>query len=211
MPKVFVVGHDMAYERMFMANNWDITRDIEEASLIQFTGGEDVSPMLYLEPIHATTGSNPLRDAHEADIFVTYEGEVPFAGICRGGQFLCAINGGRLWQDVNNHAIGGEHIALDLDTNEEYPVSSTHHQMMDPSGAEDYSILVTAGLSTRKSDGWGNNVKQDLNSSQRDIEAVFFSQSNSLCFQPHPEFYDNNHPCQRLYFDLIKRHLNLEA
>ena len=208
-PKVYVIGQEYAYEQMFMRNGWLVVRDVEDADAIQFTGGEDVSPMLYAEPKHPSTGASPHRDAHEANIFNLYEGEKAMLGICRGGQFLCVMSGGRLWQDVDNHGCHSGHMALDLDTGVSVLVSSTHHQMMDPSDVEDAEVLVVAGLTNRKSDGWGNNLKQDQADPHRDIEAVFFPDSQALCFQPHPEFFGADHPCQVLYFDLIKRHLNL--
>jgi gamma-glutamyl-gamma-aminobutyrate hydrolase PuuD len=208
-PKVFVIGKEYSYEQMFLRNGWQVVRDIEEADAIQFTGGEDVDPMLYWEPKHPSTGCSPARDSREANIFNTYEGEKAMLGICRGGQFLCVMSGGRLWQDVDNHGVNNGHYALDLETGTDVLVSSTHHQMMDPSEVDDAEVLVVAGLTTRKSDGWGNNLKMDQTNLHRDVESVFFPSTQALCFQPHPEFFDPDHPCQALYFDLIKRHLNL--
>jgi gamma-glutamyl-gamma-aminobutyrate hydrolase PuuD len=208
-PKIHVVGRDYSYEQMFIKNGWVPVDNPEDADAIQFTGGADVDPMLYNEPKHPRTGTNPMRDSAEAHIFYTYENEKPMLGICRGGQFLCVMSGGRLWQDVDMHGISGVHAAVDIDTQQVVMVSSTHHQMMDPTTAENYSILVTSGRTTRKSDGWGNDIKQDKDVHDRDVEAVFFEDTQCLCFQPHPEFFDPSHECQRLYFDLIKRHLKL--
>jgi hypothetical protein len=122
------------------------------------------------------------------------------------------MSGGRMWQDVDNHAVGGTHDLVDLETGEIVPVSSTHHQMMDPSTADAYEILAVAGRSTRKSDGWGNNiVVKNSKEDNSDVEAVFFPNTGCLSYQPHPEFFDPDHPCQKFYFDLIKRHFNLGA
>jgi gamma-glutamyl-gamma-aminobutyrate hydrolase PuuD len=110
-PKVFVVDSDVRITRMFMANNWLVVPSAKEADLIQFTGGADVSPMLYGEPKHPRTYCDPNRDQHEANIFWNNI-DKPKAGICRGGQFLNVMSGGSMWQDVDNHAIGGTHAAV---------------------------------------------------------------------------------------------------
>jgi gamma-glutamyl-gamma-aminobutyrate hydrolase PuuD len=212
-PKIYVVGREQAYENMFLRNGWLVATNPDDADALQFTGGEDVDPMLYGEVKHASTYSNPVRDSKEAGLFLSYETEKPIFGICRGAQFVCVMSGGRLWQDVDNHAISGLHDILDLETNEPVAVSSTHHQMMDPSTIEagEYEILAVAGLTSVKRNGWGSVIKQDKNDHMRDIEAVLFTGSLAMGFQPHPEFFDNSHPCQRYYFDLIKRHFNLGA
>jgi len=207
-PKIYVIGHEMAYVTMFLRNGWEVVNDIDDADAIQFTGGEDVDPMLYDEPAHPTTGANARRDSYEANIFNTYAGEKAMLGICRGGQFLCVMNGGRLWQDVDNHC-QGNHYLTDLTTASSVLVSSTHHQMMDPRGVPSHEVLATAGLTKVKRDGWGSNVKQDLTNFDRDVEAVYFPESETLCFQPHPEFFKEDHPCQILYFKYIKDKLSL--
>ncbi|MCA2590219.1 MAG: gamma-glutamyl-gamma-aminobutyrate hydrolase family protein [Microcystis sp. M31BS1] len=82
--KVYVVGAEAEYEQMFLRNGWQVVKDIEDSDLIQFTGGSDVDPMLYGEPYHPATGSSPMRDAKEANIFNKYNWDIPMAGICRG-------------------------------------------------------------------------------------------------------------------------------
>lgn len=210
-PKVYVVGREHAYERMFMGNGWTVVDSPEEADAIQFTGGADVDPMLYGEPKHPSTGCNAMRDSGEANLFNKFDGEKVMLGICRGSQFLCVMSGGRLWQHVDNHGVMDTHGCIDLDTAEIIQVSSTHHQMMDPSEVDTAQVLAVAGRTTRKEDGWGNSLAQNLEDEMRDIEAVFFPETQALCYQPHPEFFKPDHPCQKFYFDLIKRHLKLEA
>lgn len=82
--KVFVVGPDTSITRMFIANDWKIVSDIEDAEYIQFTGGADVSPMLYGEPKHPRTYNDPGRDNREADVYYRYFGKKKMLGICRG-------------------------------------------------------------------------------------------------------------------------------
>lgn len=207
--KVYIVGADAEYEQMFLRNGWQVVKDIEDSDLIQFTGGSDVDPMLYGEPYHPATGSSPARDAKEANIFNKYNWDIPMAGICRGGQFLNVMSGGRMWQHVDGHTVGGGHTMYDIVFGKEVLVSSTHHQMMDPTTADNYLILATAGLTTFKQDGWGNSLKQ-LPDRSRDVEAVFFPETQCLSYQPHPEFFNEHHECQKLYFEYIRVYLGLE-
>lgn len=95
MPSVFIVGHkDYDITSMFLKQGWEISTNSEEADLLQFTGGEDVTPALYGEGKHPTTDNNPDRDAFESDVYHYYI-DKPKAGICRGGQFLNVMNGAR--------------------------------------------------------------------------------------------------------------------
>ena len=198
MKKVYVIGNERAYVAMFQNNGWDVVDNAEEADFIQFTGGADVSPMLYGEAKHPATDNHPDRDAMEADIFfnAVKEGK-GLLGICRGAQFINVMSGGEMWQHVDNHAVMGGHELKDCKTGDSIPVSSTHHQMMRSAAAE---IVATAHLSTRKE---GDTYHQS--NPKVDEEVVWYENTKSLCFQPHPEFFSPDHPCQVYYFNLINR------
>lgn len=199
--KVFIVSGNYEYRKMWTDNGAQLVTEINEADVVQFTGGEDVYPGLYNEPTHPYTKYNEIRDAFEMDVF-TYcrEYGIPMVGICRGSQFLTVANGDSLWQDVNNHAIAGTHDAVDCETGKIIPVSSTHHQMMRP--GDDAEILCVASESTFKETG-----DQERYESKRgeDIEATWYAKTGSLCFQPHPEFFDKDHPCQKYFFTLVNK------
>ena len=125
----------------------------------------------------------------------------PMAGICRGGQFLNVMNYGKMFQNVNGHAISGTHAAYDNNGNE-FQVTSTHHQMMRPH-ADGKTILI-AERSTR--------LETDtlvFEGSGEDCEAVFYEKTKSLCYQPHPEMCPKDHECQVLYFEFLKRYLGV--
>lgn len=207
MPKVFIVDNDTLIEQMFIRNGWTTTSRFEDAEYVQFTGGADVDPMLYGEPKHPRTYSSPDRDSYESHLFhqAVDEGK-KLLGICRGGQFLNVMSGGSMYQDVNNHAINGTHPAhidvplLNYKEGDVVEVTSTHHQMMRPGASAD--ILLTAKLATRFEDGWMND-HTDFEG-EEDIEVLFYHTTNALCFQPHPEYVDEDHECQVLYFNLIK-------
>ena len=204
---VYIVGGSNQYTRMFLQRGWDVTAIIEEADLVQFTGGEDVTPALYGEPNHRTTGNNPRRDEYEKEIFdyCVIMG-TPMTGICRGGQFLNVMNGGKMWQDVDNH--GRAHDADVAGYIGKVYVSSTHHQMMRPNTEVEHIVLMTASQSTTK-ECMGkdyvivNYVRKDVNGD--DIESVYYPTTRSLCYQPHPEFATNG--CQDVYFHFIDNYL----
>ena len=204
MPKVFIVGGDGLIERMFLNRDWTIVQHPKNAEYIQFTGGADVSPMLYGEPKHPATHNDPIRDDKEANIYHRYVGDKKMLGICRGGQFLNVMNDGYLHQDVDNHAIHGTHAAVVEATGQVVQVTSTHHQMFFPS--VDGLVLVTASLASRKENGHQDDLVDYLGKGE-DTEAVLYNPTSSLCFQPHPEYVDYKHECQQLYFDLIEQYL----
>jgi hypothetical protein len=210
--RVYIVSASRAYAEMFLARGWLFAESIEDADLIQFTGGEDVSPPLYGQEKHKTTYNNLARDKHELGIF--YEGfelDIPMTGICRGGQFLFVANGGQMYQDVDNHC--GEHMLhtydptlLDGIGQAISQVTSTHHQMMMYEGKFDANVVAVAdGLSTRR-EFYDEGVLRD-GLAGVDLEVVHFPETKCLCFQPHPEFYDGE--MQNYYFKLLSERLKV--
>jgi len=211
MANVFIVNSSHSYEQMFIERGWNVVEDIGDADLVQFTGGSDVDPIWYGHKKHHTTHSNSKRDVEEEAIFLQcIANGVPMAGICRGGQFLHVMNGGEMFQDVDNHAIYGTHKTYDI--SESYPksiqVTSTHHQMI--SGNGKMEVLLVAELARHKiiydtvtETFIDNGDYQSEN--EMDIEACFYRASNCLCFQPHPEMVEKEHECQEWYFNTIKK------
>lgn len=163
-----------------------------------FTGGADVHPFLYGEKVHAKTHFDLGRDYVDSAAFHKLDSDVPKVGICRGAQFLNVKSGGRLYQDVNKHALLEGHDAIDTTTSEVIKVTSTHHQMIRPSG--DAFIMLEADESTtRATEGtsW-----YPAGYEEPDVEACFYYNSNSLCYQPHPEF-PGYEACTNWFFDTI--------
>lgn len=202
-------------EIMFVTNGWSIANDISNADLVQFIGGADVNPELYGQHTHKTTQCDIERDNREMEIYVnSLEQGIPMAGICRGGQFLNVMNGGRLYQDVDNHAMAGTHPAFLLGSSKPIDVTSTHHQMMDANWEDDVEVLLTAAQSKRKDSmsniqyGQYEASSYPPNDRPTDIEALYYPSTNCLCFQPHPEFTRPNAvPTRELYFTLLDRYL----
>lgn len=202
-PKVMVIGPDSQVAKLFVDHGWAMCAGNEEPDLICFTGGEDVSPKLYDEPKHSTTYDNPRRDETEQKVFAKYEA-FPKVGICRGGQFLNVLSGGSMYQNVNKHA-RGNHDMIDLITGESFSVTSTHHQMM--RSGKDGEVLAIAFEATVFESGPGIPPS----SPEFDTEVVWYRSTNSLCFQPHPEYPHSPEECITYFFSLIEYFWGLEG
>ncbi len=199
--KVFVVGGGYAYERMFKQAGYFLTTNMHEADLLCFTGGADVSPELYGEE-NVGSYTSPQRDKEEEAIFDwAYKNDIPMVGVCRGGQFLNVMNGGKMWQDVDKHAVSGTHEAMCKYWGK-VMVSSTHHQMMRPH--ELGEVLVGAKLSTYKLCGEGLWERGESNFGD-DCEVVYYKDTKSLCYQPHPEIVNEDHQCRKHFLMLVDK------
>lgn len=155
--RVFIVGSDYSsnYKKMWENRGVQAVPLMEQSDFLQFTGGADVSPDYYNQPLHPRSSCTPARDVREALIYSrAVKLEIPMAGICRGAQFLNVMNGGTMWQHVDNHSIHGTHKATNLITGEDVMVTSTHHQMMRPDDIKidkgDCQIILVADLSETK-------------------------------------------------------------
>lgn len=208
MPKVCIINGGGQYAMMFESKGWEVVHSIEEANLVQFCGGADVNPAYYGELKHPHTHSNEFQDAEELEVFeLCKKLGKPMAGICRGGQFLHVMNGGNMWQHVTGHAICGTHDALDVETGNILPVTSTHHQMM---REDDTGTLVLVGHEV------DSPLKQHMIAGGEveamtckvDVEAVYHKDTKSFSFQPHPEFQEGQ--CREYYFLKLKKFFGLE-
>lgn len=209
--KVFIIEDfpSSSYHRLFQQRGWEFSHSIKDADVVQFTGGEDVSPSFYGMSRHPKTVNNLIRDKAERAIFnVCLSLKKPMAGICRGGQFLNVMCGGKLWQHINNHAIGGCHDMMDVLTGRVVKATSTHHQEMIPGpDGEVIGIAFEASLKENPSNS-GHIVCRFVNSKtgDGDVEVVFYNKQSCLCFQPHPEM-GNLTELQNLYFEYVNTYL----
>lgn len=207
--KVFVVPPGgLAEQKLFIHNGYTAVGNPNDADIFVFTGGEDVNPALYGEqPITATMAPNYKRDASEIRAWRVAQSKPNSfkVGICRGGQLLNVLNGGTLWQHVNNH--GNTHPVLDLATNKLRMVSSTHHQQFRP--AADAVIVATAGLSSEKYcdlGSWTKPLGERLRTKEAtDFEVLWYPNTRTLCFQPHPE-YSEPRDTEPYFFELMRRY-----
>jgi len=179
--KVYVVGGDVNYMNWFPDS--ESTDDIKKANVVLFTGGEDVDPRMYNEPKNHRTYSNIRRDNEEQKIFLqAKELGLKMVGICRGSQFLCVMNGGRLIQHQNNPDY--IHKIL-LDNGKAINITSTHHQAAYPFNLRryDYKILGwTEKASSIHLDGLDNELAPP-----KECEIVYYRDTMSLGIQGHPE------------------------
>jgi carbamoylphosphate synthase small subunit len=208
MKTVHIVGGGGAYEQMFKKLGF-VSVEYETADLVCFTGGEDVTPSFYGDAKHPWTGNNPARDEQEAIIFnrCILRG-TPMVGICRGGQFLNVMSGGRMYQHVDAHT--RSHMITDSRTGREVFVSSTHHQMFMPSSEALLVAYSTLGGGREWYDGYGGLVQRDV--SNTDYEVLFYANTKALCFQSHPEFCGDDYDDMLDYFEsLINEFLIKEA
>lgn len=192
--KVIVVGSDHLIEGMFTQRGWAVvSQDHVNPHLVVFTGGHDVSPFLYGEKRLECSNVSEPRDEREGNIFNTYA-KYPKVGICRGGQFLNVKSGGKMWQDVDNH--GRHHEMLDLLTQQVIVATSTHHQMMIPGpSGEEIAVAFEAKNFT-------SALKRTI--PDHDTEVVWYKDTSSLCFQPHPEYRTGTKDLENYFFGLIE-------
>ena len=192
--KVYVINTSAYSNDSHYANfleNYKLVNNAEEADVIIFTGGEDVDPSIYPVKVKRspTTSSRLARDMFEESIFNSYkESGKLLIGICRGSQFLTVMNGGILFQDVQNHAMGGLH-PIETADGEKLFITSTHHQMMNPYILKDNEYELIAWAAPKRSasyyvmDGYVEFLE-----SFKEPEIVYYPKTNSLCIQGHPEY-----------------------
>ena len=187
--EVFIVGDDdheqRAFAEMFVRAECTLAESILKADLVVFTGGEDVNPALYGEEPHRKTFYNNERDAEEILAYETCLAlGTPMFGVCRGAQFLHVMNGGQLYQDVDNH--NGNHTMWDVRNKTLIEkVSSVHHQMCMPNTGGGMEVLaISAGTSNVR---WFNDKEHSMGRTQ-DIEAYFYRDTCCFGVQGHPEY-----------------------
>lgn len=190
VPKSGSPGDWQPVVKMFQEEGWSVTDDPEaDVDLACFTGGSDVSPYLYGEE-NVSSYCDPLRDEYEKELYEAFLSlSVPMVGICRGGQLLNVLNGGKMIQDLTHRMSGME----SLDSEYDYmKVHVDHHQGMLPG---DDATCVSGYMSTL-----GHNDELDS------IAAfIYYEDSKCLCFQPHPEW--GHQPTKELFFELVEEYL----
>lgn len=173
---------------------------LEKCDLVMFTGGEDITPAFYKETPHPKTFYNPARDAHEARIW--HEAKrlgIPCVGICRGGQFLNVMNGGRMVQHISNHTSPHEMITY---SGRKIKVSSTHHQLMDP--AEGAQLIAYAEGLSDVYEGLSDYQPCTENDTILEPEVLLYETTKDLCVQYHPEIMGEDTDGRKYFRELVK-------
>jgi gamma-glutamyl-gamma-aminobutyrate hydrolase PuuD len=191
----------------------------EEVSLVVFTGGADVSPDLYREEKHRSTGNRPDRDKEEMNLFfAAKKAGIPMAGICRGSQFLCAMAGGKVVQDVTNH-LGNHNIAVSMPdgTIREVEVTSTHHQMQYPFNMPSENYEVIGWTPVQRSKHYAMNPVKVITAEDADDnlksepDIVWYPKIKALAAQYHPEFMPTQSEGFQLYLELLDAYIKPEV
>jgi hypothetical protein len=182
------------HRRMLHVNgSWDI------ALLV---GGPDICPMLYGERMLPATTINLPRDLKEISFIRSLHHERLKVGICRGGQLLNALAGGRMWQHVDGHL--KSHNMIVSSHSGPIRVSSRHHQMMIP-GSSAWTIGYAKESLEKVNETFGENeltTEQLEKNPFSEPEVIYYENQHSLCFQPHPE--DSDVPeCTDFFFECI--------
>lgn len=198
-PDPAVRDDEARFARMFARSGCRRAPSVLEADLVVFGGGSDVDPVLYGETPHPSVYSNPDRDAVDMDLYLMcLEHGIPMLGICRGAQFLHVMNGGKLFQDVDEHY--GDHSMWDINRKQRIDkISSVHHQMVRENVKGGMEII---GTSAKSHDRWidANNKQVGTHA---DIEAFFYRETCCVGIQGHPE-YEGYHYFTKWSLELIE-------
>lgn len=184
--RIYVVGGDTGYTNWMEA---EIVKHMEDSTIVLFTGGEDVCPVLYNKQPHSTTGYNWRRDKEEVVEFnKARKLGLPIIGICRGAQFGAVMAGGLLVQDQSHNYIH----RIETSDGKIMLTNSTHHQRQWPFNLPDdeYELLAWAvdkdGGHQLSPYSFGESDTDDM-SGQKEVEVCYYKKIQALCCQPHPE------------------------
>lgn len=218
--KVFIAGFNTQEQygiggstwKMFDSRGWKSTKEIKDADLVVFTGGEDISPELYGEE-NFYSGPNPKRDKRELEVFaLARKLDKPTFGICRGMQFLNVMMGGKLWQDVRHHpgSDNPDHIVNIVDTAHQkfkkVRANTLHHQMVIPGPDIELIGWTDTDSNSIKKNAKGEYKIWDLYDmgELKDPEIIWHPSNQMIGVQFHPEFMPSNSDAVDLTFDLLK-------
>lgn len=207
--KIFHVNGQLNYSSWIKDSS--PVMSIEESDLILFEGGADVNPSVYSQKKNPKTYFDDNRDKNDIYFFKkAIELNKPMAGVCRGAQFLTAMQqNGCLIQHVEGHAVFSPHEILFSDGS--YALAtSTHHQMMWPFDVPKYELIAWA--SRRISDVYEFQSHTDTVSSLpggREPEIVYYPNTKCLAIQPHPEMMSKQSQLVLKLNDILKEKFNI--
>jgi putative glutamine amidotransferase len=205
--KVYVEYGQSCLEEVFKDYGWDVTKSLHDSDVVVLIGGADINPSWYGQLAHPRTGK-PIEAWDERTAYLTQHAftyQKPLIGICRGAQFINAVVGGSMYQDVNGHS--RSHNIKDLRTGDIYEVNSIHHQMMIPAKniAEVLAVAVDTNLTERHYMEGTIAVCKHGKNDEPEVEAIWYKHVKALCFQAHPEYADPNSGTRRYFYHLLSR------
>ena len=185
--EIYFVGDSSdkpAIAELFVKGSCQKAKSIDKADVVVFGGGSDVDPALYGEKCHQSTFFDHLRDSQDMEAYAyCLENGIPMFGICRGAQFLHVMNGGKLYQDVNNHN-SSHAMYLQREKVLLKNVSSVHHQMVIPAPELGMEVLGTSSIATMRH----HNDTTTSMGTMNDVEAFFYRDTCCFGVQGHPEY-----------------------
>jgi len=136
---------------------------VKDFDLIIFPGGSDVTPELYGEK-NTFSGCNYMRDMFELKLLkeaVLLNKKI--IGVCRGNQFINAMLGGKLNQDLNvkheyEHEITIVKSHPVIDFYKDKLVTSTHHQAVLIPGTNFEVLAIHKQNGTIEATKCGDNI-----------------------------------------------------
>jgi GMP synthase-like glutamine amidotransferase len=199
---------------VYGADDVATAHELVESPTLIIWGGQDISATIYNQVPNERSGADvklSLRDQHEVEMALkAMELGIPIIGICRGAQLMCALTGGILVQDVDNHA-GGYH---EIVTNDErsFRCPSLHHQMMYPWTKDgkpvDEGYVYLAWCPQARSSVYHGEPGEQLKMHGPEPEVLWFPKTKSLCIQSHPEFIDKlDHPFVKYTLELTEKYI----
>ena len=123
----------------------------ETADALLLTGGGDIHPRFYAQPIAHATDIDEARDLRELALTRAFAARgAPIFGICRGLQVINVALGGTLHQHISEHGqVNGTDLLHETYTDDallrslygtRFTVNSAHHQSVDHLGTGLHAI-----------------------------------------------------------------------
>lgn len=195
--KVYIVGSSNILADMFKENKaYRVVDSLKNSDVVVFKGYLPPSPHLCDQHTHnkiTVTDDSRKEDELNKEI---YEAAVKTGKKCVGlGQsahLLNMLNGGSCWQHCNGHH-AGSHDLLDYLSGDVINVTSNHKNIMIPHS--DALIAAVANKATEYE--MCNSLKEamqtitiEVENEWSDVEVVVYPNTNTICFQPDPQFCD---------------------
>jgi putative glutamine amidotransferase len=179
--------------------------ELQDHDILLLHGGSDIHPSYYNKGRSSKSGAGNKpshRDEIEWDLMTAAKARnIPIIGICRGAQFLCAMEGGTLFQHVDGHS--GNHM-VEVKDHKPFVTNSIHHQMMQPSG--DFEIIAglynQAKLSHKY---WDVEQQKDITIPSVEVEPefVYYPKIRGFAIQWHPEMMHVDSPANLFTLNFI--------
>jgi putative glutamine amidotransferase len=215
--KILVLNPDNRQYNPLLRDFGEVTNDAlafklnpEKFKLVQFTGGEDVSPELYgdTSPINYCMSGPGLRDKEETRIFnIATKHNIPMVGICRGIQFLNVMCGGKLIHHLDGHVSNQHKVGTSCSSAvfDSFVTNSLHHQMCIPP----YNGHILSWSIEKQSTRYVGDKDEDMDWVGPEVEGIFIPRHHVLGVQWHPEMMLSNSKGYTYYLMLVNDLLTL--